>query len=357
MLLMSKYDFFQMDAPTINTPGFKVRNSRSDIDSFHCMDTSFQLTYECCSGVSDADYMTFTILSPVQAFYTSMPMDGYRAFNADRPLHHHDYYEFMFVLDGEITNRIENKVYTYRAGTCCLMNRNVRHVEIFNGPAKIMFLGLTPRFFSELLSFYKTEHFNGELDSLNDVVLQFIEADMITPGKKEYLDFFPIFQNMSSITRLHELTDLLFRTSLNPTYGASYLVRGFICSLINYISTETNYHVTHLNLEAKDDFLLFSHISHLLEDTDGRITRQALTDICNYSGNHINRTVKKYSGMCLFDYSMTFCMKKAACLLVETDAPISEIMEQLNFNNSNHFYKIFKEHYQTTPLKYRKMFR
>lgn len=355
---MSKYDFIQAENSTnttINTPGFEIHNYRSDIDNFYCMNTPFQLTYECCSGISSADYLTITNLSPVQSDYTSIPMDDYQAFNASRSLHHHDYYEFMFILEGEAVNRIEDKLYTYCAGTCCLMNRNIRHVEVLNCPAKILFLGLTPKFISELMEFCKTDHFREELDSLNDVILKFIKNDMDNPGKKEYLDFFPIYQNRASIKNLHELADSLMRIALVPAYGASYLIRGVICSLIQYISTETNYHVTHVDLEYKEDFLLFSHISQLLEDTDGRVTRQMLADICNYSGTHINRTVKKYSGMCLFDYSMTFCMKKAANLLAETDDSISSIMEKLNFHNANHFYKIFDEYYHTTPLKYRKM--
>lgn len=64
-----------------------------------------------------------------------------------------------------------------------------------------------------------------------------------------------------------------------------------------------------------NDFILFSHICHLLEDTDGRISRSELEQILNYSGNYLNTIVKKYTHKCLFDYGQTFCMKKAATLL------------------------------------------
>nr|WP_308496743.1 helix-turn-helix domain-containing protein [uncultured Agathobacter sp.] len=63
--------------------------------------------------------------------------------------------------------------------------------------------------------------------------------------------------------------------------------------------------------------------------------------------------VKKYTNSCLFNYSQTFCMKKAAALLLETTASISEIMEELHFTNTTHFYKCFKEHYHMTPKQYR----
>ena len=98
-----------------------------------------------------------------------------------------------------------------------------------------------------------------------------------------------------------------------------------------------------------NDFILFSHICHLLEDTDGRISRSELEQILNYSGNYLNTIVKKYTHKCLFDYGQTFCMKKAATLLKETTSSISEIMEELHFTNTTHFYKCFKEHYHMTP--------
>ena len=93
--------------------------------------------------------------------------------------------------------------------------------------------------------------------------------------------------------------------------------------------------------------------SNLLEDTDGRISRSELEQILNYSGNYLNTIVKKYTHKCLFDYGQTFCMKKAATLLKETTSSISEIMEELHFTNTTHFYKCFKEHYHMTPNQFR----
>ena len=72
-----------------------------------------------------------------------------------------------------------------------------------------------------------------------------------------------------------------------------------------------------------------------------------------HSGNYLNTIVKKYTHKCLFDYGQTFCMKKAATLLKETTSSISEIMEELHFTNTTHFYKCFKEHYHMTPNQFR----
>ncbi len=131
------------------------------------------------------------------------------------------------------------------------------------------------------------------------------------------------------------------------------MIKGMLLELFGYLSDPAQYHFTSVHVEADNDFLLFSHISHLLEDTDGRITRSQLEEILHYSGNYLNSIVKKYTNLCLFDYGQTFCMKKAASLLCKTDDSVLEIMEKLQFTNTTHFYKCFKKQYHMTPREYR----
>ena len=122
-------------------------------------------------------------------------------------------------------------------------------------------------------------------------------------------------------------------------------------------SMEEFYHITPVKLSSSVDFLLFSRISHLLEDTDGRISRSELETMLNYSGNYLNTIANKYTGMCLFDYGIIFCLKRAEILLSTTEDSISSIATRLRFSNRTHFYTLFKEKYGLTPGDYRKKFK
>lgn len=64
------------------------------------------------------------------------------------------------------------------------------------------------------------------------------------------------------------------------------------------------------------------------------------------SGNYINAVVHKYAGMCLYEYGMTFTIRKTARLLKETVQPIAAIETQLEFLN--------RKKYGVTPGEYRK---
>lgn len=354
---MSRFDFFQAANPnltTLDAPTFQIFNYNSDVDSFYRMDAPYQISVEHCSGMSATDVLMITNVTEEKAVDRNVPMHQYLAFNSSRALHHHEFFELMVVLEGEVINRIEEEEYRYSAGTCCLLNRNVRHAEVFCQEATLFFIDLTPEFVIELLEFYKRARFAGEMSELNDVVLRFMQKDLLHPGEKNYLFFLPLVQSNAFSEQLKQLSEQLLQTARNPVFGTSYLVRGFICSLIQFVSCESKYHITKINLESPGDFLLFLQISHLLEESNGRMSRQEIAKTCSYSGTHINRVVKKYSGMSVFDYGMTFCMKKAAMLLTQTDMTIDDIMRSLGFSNATHFYQQFKKQYRETPAKYRK---
>ncbi len=110
---------------------------------------------------------------------------------------------------------------------------------------------------------------------------------------------------------------------------------------------------TNIQIDTNSDFLLFSRITRLFEESDGRMTRTELERFLYYSGDCLNRIVNKFTDMCLYDYGMTFCLKKAAQYLTDTKEPVSAIAARMKFTNRTHFYALFKEKYGVTPKEYR----
>ena len=68
-----------------------------------------------------------------------------------------------------------------------------------------------------------------------------------------------------------------------PKLGSTYVIKGMLLELFDYLSNPEHFHFTPVHVEADNDFLLFTHISHILEDTNGRITRSELEQLLNYS--------------------------------------------------------------------------
>lgn len=331
----------------------KINNSTSSFDSFYQMSVPFQVTYEFCSGTGQTDYINTLILSPAEYSYTSYSMAQYLPYSRSRTLHRHDFYEFMFVIKGSMIQRIEEKEYAYSAGSCCLINRNVKHAEKFTDPACVLFIGVSDLLCRKLLQSAKSSEFPEEKQIYDSSLYKFLKTNLDTSIQKEYLDFFPSFQ-IQEDSPLYSLADELMHALLFPQFGSSYILKGHLCSFIKYLSDDNYYHTTYVRLNSRADYLLFSRTRSLLEDTSGRITRHELEERLHYSGDYINRIIKKYTGMCLYDYGISICIKRAARLLEETDKSVSEVMKELNFNNPTHFYSLFKRTYGCTPRAYRK---
>lgn len=332
----------------------EIRNSHSRFSSFFQLNAPFQVTYQFCSGTTTEDYLnTFTMSSDNSYFSQETMMLHNYCFTKHAP-HFHDYFEIMLVLEGTVLQRIENKDYLYNTGSCCLINRSLCHIETFNSTSKILFIGLSVEFIEELFNSCQSAYFGKEKEIVDSELYRFIMSDIKSPGKKSYLDYIPAWQNQSNNSNLHSLTEELINAILFPGFGSSYQLKAIICRLLEYLSTPSNYHCTCVELNRDNDFLLFARITHLLEENDGRVSRTELERSLNYSGNYLNRITNKYTGMCLFDYGMTFCLKKAEDYLANTKEPVSDIAARLGFSNRTHFYTLFKKKYGMTPNEYRK---
>lgn len=332
-----------------------VQNGESDFSRFYHMNVPFQLTLEYCSGSGQDDYVNIVTLSFEKAvLYQESPALKNYSYTKNAA-HFHDFFEFVIVLEGNIIQKIEGKDYLYPAGSCCLINRNLRHTEHYGSRCRVLFIGLSPDFVTELFAAAQNSFFPDEKEICDSDLYRFITADLKTPGGRAYLDFIPAYQNHLPAAHLLSMAETMIRTLLYPKFGASYQICGLLCAFLSCLSSPRDYHCTNIRLDTNSDFLLFSRITRLFEESDGRMTRTELEQLLHYSGDYLNRIVNKFTDMCLYDYGMTFCLKRAAQYLTETDESVSAIAARLKFTNRTHFYSLFRKKYGITPMEYRRM--
>ncbi len=333
---------------------FQVLNADSPSSRMYSLNTPFQITYEFISGNTSEDYMNAVTLSEKGSYFCREQADLHNENYYRIPSHSHDYYEMMIVLEGSVIVAIEDNIYTYDAGSVCFLNRNLSHKEQFQGSCRLLFLGFSVTYLNNLFDKVKKNGYSQETAFMDTRLARFIRHDMQHSGEKVHLDFLPTRRLNSSAQMIHEQTEQLMKILLKPEFGASFLVDGLICSIFSVLANAENYHCTTVELAAEGDHLLFMRIGHLLEESDGRMTRTDLSEALHYSGDYISRIVKKYSGLTLHEYSLKFLLRKAAYLLIHTKDPITAILNDLGFSNRTYFYKVFQQQYGMTPKEYRK---
>ena len=101
----------------------QLRNSADHTDNAF-------IIYE--NNISGTSYASFSSAEEIKVLST---------FNANSmsPLHSHEYYEFLFVIDGEIYQNIEHDRHYYPAGGCCLVSPYVLHTEEYDTDCRVLF--------------------------------------------------------------------------------------------------------------------------------------------------------------------------------------------------------------------------
>lgn len=294
------------------------------------------------------------ILSPDFSMYTSLSQEEFEYAVKNRPLHQHNTYELICVLSGEMYQRIENTRHRYPEGSCCLINRAVRHTEEYETGFHSVTLSLSRDFLITILCEGEVSYFRAEKSHTRTDLMTFLQSEFAKEGsaEKKYIDF----NSLPGVSVKEEMSALFSQISYRiktPGPGTSLIIRALTYHIFNLLNNNDLFETEPMKIGTTSESRLFAVITELMEETDGRISRSELAERLAYSGNYLNRIVQKYSGMNIFDYGCSFTMNKAVSLLTGTDQSISEIVERLGFSDRTHFYRLFKKEFGMTPRQYR----
>lgn len=117
-----------------------IQGKNSHFNMYYQIDTPFSFVLETYDDKSDEAYINMASFTPNNIKHTVVKDPAKIMAAQNRCLHQHDFYELMFVLEGKVINCIENTQHIYTKGSGCLLNRNLRHAEKFEGSFRVFFL-------------------------------------------------------------------------------------------------------------------------------------------------------------------------------------------------------------------------
>lgn len=329
-----------------------ITNAKDYTVQFYDIHTPFMITLETCHE-NDGLYNTFQF-SPHS--YQSTPFSQEIAdFTKRRPMHRHSCIEIMYVLSGSVTNHVENQIFTYEAGQCCFMNKNIRHCEDFTGDFQSVFFMLRDDFTAELLKEHRKMSSESPAQQTENLIFQFIEDGQSETMKfdKIYLDCFPVIPADEILDRLSPLFNFIIQECINRKAGSDFFIKGSFARMLQLMSDPALFSINRIHSNSDRQEYLFSKISHIMKSNHGRCTREELSAQLHYNGEYLNRIIKKYTGKTILEYGQSIYLEEARKMLAETDKSISTIIEELGFSNRSHFYRLFEKTYGETPLDYR----
>lgn len=249
-------------------------------------------------------------------------------------LHWHDELEFLYLLQGELSFHVEDKIFHLRHGECIFIPPDLLHSAFCIGDEPPVFKAFV--FSTELLfSLFDTYHYNKYILPVlhNNLTLCTILKDTIP------------WQN--------NVLQLLFRI-LNTTTPDELMIRGLTLliwrELFQYhISSNTWQTSLPQNIEQ-----LQTAIDFLQENYASNLTLDMLSQRAHLSEGQFCRSFKAFTGMSPFHYLIRYRILQSCQQLLQTERKITDIALSCGFNNISYYNRAFLKTMHMTPGEYRK---
>ena len=340
----------------INITTMKEMMNKSDLsfwvqmNSNYCinkLNMALTILYITVNHKQEDDMLTFSCIDSNKAYYTIINSQDLDIISFK--LHRNDFFEFIFVLEGELEVVIENISYRYRRGDICIINCNILHRKDNSKDFRAAYLCLTKEYLNTW-----TEEEMAELE--NDRIACFLKDNLAGKAQntKNYLNFiylgeFPPTEVMQAEQELLDISNEL----INHRPGYKSIVKGMITRLFYTLQDSKTYTSKYIKLDSIAEGSLFELAVQYMEEKKRRVTRNELANALHYNGDYINQIFVKHTGGSLHDYNMNLCLREAKKLLLDTSLSVSDIIKRLGFENRTSFYQQFLKRFGMTPMQYR----
>jgi len=259
--------------------------------------------------------------------------DANRHFSVKYP-HRHDFFEVLYLLKGSGYHVIDTNKYEIKPPCVFFMSPGQAHkLELSNDIEGFIFIFTA--------DFYLLNRSNQ-----NTLI--------------EFPFFYTIHQDNPPLLLKNEndirFLESLFRQSISEIRDAVESNTEMLRSILDLILTTcaARYEVTKNLLNKGKGQILVKRFFHLVEEN-----HQKNLSMSDYSGmigitpNHLTQTVKLLTGKTSSQIVKAKQLLEIKRLLVHTNLSVSEIANQLNFEDQSYFTKFFKRETGITPIQYR----
>lgn len=211
----------------------------------------------------------------------------------------------------------------------------------------------TPLNFKDCSNEVESVHLLVEKNFFDELARQNEQLQTATP--LDIFDTIPVFHlSEAKVAEFYDLFHNIQKTISQPHLYKQELVRYQLsfCQLL-LAELVSGHEVNTHDLKHKDDILkIFLHLAtrHFRKERQLQFYAERL----NITSTYLSRIVKELTGNTVLGYLSSFLYNEICIQLKTTDKTMSEIAEELNFNDQSAFTNFFRSKAGMSPLSYRK---
>ena len=252
-----------------------------------------------------------------------------------KELHHHDFYEILYIKSGEFKFRVDNKIYNIYPGDMILISPSTLHVleNMSTSNCERIVINFTENYLDDISSEY------------SNMKLLF---DYIDETKNYCISFKNDLKR-----KIESYIQILLDSQFSDSFGSDLVFNCRFTQLLllayqTIIDFEPAEIIYENQLVAKTMEFIQSNISKtfLIED----IAKNA-----NVSASTISHTFKDITGISIYRY-ITKKRMILAKQLIKKQYTFNEIYSICGFNDYTSFFRAFKREYGITPKEFQRKY-
>ncbi|MBC7087726.1 MAG: helix-turn-helix domain-containing protein [Tissierellales bacterium] len=252
------------------------------------------------------------------------------------PLHWQNSLEILFMLKGSIMLNVEAERYPLKETEIEIINPDeVYSMEAIDEDNLLLIFQIDPMFFE---SYY---------EDAKDIFYYTDSANLGDQDKEKYYKLKKLLAIIlyEVISKLDDYEDIVEEKLLDVMYH-----------LLN------NFHYLFYDEESlKDDEIQLERYHRIMKYlSNNYMNKVSLKDIAKQeflSSQYLSYKIKEVFGKGFNEYLNQIRVEESTKLLLDTNKSISEIAEDVGFSHVRYYNKHFKNHYNMTPLQYRKKYK
>jgi AraC-like DNA-binding protein/quercetin dioxygenase-like cupin family protein len=260
--------------------------------------------------------------------------------NEEIPAHTHEFYEFVFVLEGSAQHEMNGSVRTLKPGDLFMLEPGVYHG--YTGSSDEETPVYNVMFLPELLR----EEFRALRSST-----YFMEFSYLAPFLRNSPTHYP-YLNLTGMLQSKVENDLarMHLEAQEQLPGYELMIKTDMIRMLIEIGRTRNSAEGEKGKKHQMHYVL----SLLQEHFNRPLTMEQFSRLCHMSPSTLAYKLKSETGKTFVEYKRSLQMKHACLMLKHTQTAIADLAFESGFEDVSYFYRVFRSEMGCTPAEYRK---